>query len=89
MVFIVAEIGINWDGDFKLVKDLMKNAKKVGFNAVKFQAFDKNITKNHPESNRLLKSSISNSNVNKLIKFLARLTWNGFVLLCILTLLIF
>ena len=54
MVFIVAEIGINWDGDFKLVKDLMKNAKKVGFNAVKFQAFDKNITKNHPESNRLL-----------------------------------
>ena len=89
MVFIVAEIGINWDGDFKLVKDLMKNAKKVGFNAVKFQAFDESITKNHPESNRLLKSSISNSNVNKLIKFLARLTWNGFVLLCILTLLIF
>ena len=68
MVFIVAEIGINWDGDFKLVKDLMKNAKKVGFNAVKFQAFDKNITKNHPESNRLLKSSISNSNVNKINK---------------------
>ena len=68
MVFIVAEIGINWDGDFELVKDLMKNAKKAGFDAVKFQAFDKNITKNHPESNRLLKSSISNSNVNKINK---------------------
>ena len=68
MVFIVAEIGINWDGDFELVKDLMKNAKKAGFDAVKFQAFDKNITKNHPESNRLLKSSISKSNVNKIDK---------------------
>ena len=68
MVFIVAEIGVNWDGDFELVKDLMKNAKKAGFDAVKFQAFDENITKNHPESNRLLKSSISNSNVNKINK---------------------
>ena len=46
----------------------MKNAKKAGFDAVKFQAFDKNITKNHPESNRLLKSSISKSNVNKIDK---------------------
>ena len=58
MVFIVAEIGVNWDGSFELAEVLIKNAKKVGFDAVKFQAFDENIVKDHPESKRLMKSSI-------------------------------
>ena len=68
MVFIVAEIGVNWDGSFELAEVLIKNAKKVGFDAVKFQAFDENIVKDHPESKRLMQSSISQSNVNKINK---------------------
>ena len=40
MVFVVAEIGVNWDGDFELAKQMMNMAKKCGCNAVKFQAFD-------------------------------------------------
>jgi len=37
MIFLVAEIGVNWDGDFKLAHEIMKNAKEAGFDAAKFQ----------------------------------------------------
>jgi len=63
MVFLVAEIGVNWDGDIELAKEIMINAKKSGCNAVKFQAFDENILGRHPEALRLMKSSIREDNV--------------------------
>jgi len=68
MVFVVAEIGVNWDGDFELAKQMMSMAKKCGCNAVKFQAFDYNIVKEHPESDRLMKSAVSKDNVDKIDK---------------------
>jgi sialic acid synthase SpsE len=65
MSFLVGEIGVNWDGNLILLKEIMKKSKEIGINAVKFQAFnDKNI-KGHPESKRLLKSAISESNVKE------------------------
>ena len=36
-VFIIAEIGINHNGDINIAKKLIKNAKDCGFNSVKFQ----------------------------------------------------
>jgi N-acetylneuraminate synthase len=36
-IFFIAEIGINHNGDIKIVKDLIKVAKDAGCNAVKFQ----------------------------------------------------
>ncbi len=39
MVFVVAEIGINWDGDFEIAKKMIIESKKCGCDAVKFQAF--------------------------------------------------
>jgi len=66
MTFIVAEIGVNWDGDFVLAKNMIKKAKEVGCDAVKFQAFEKQQTKDHLESNRLLKSSISRNNIEQI-----------------------
>lgn len=63
MIFVVAEIGVNWDGNFELAKEMMINAKEAGCNAVKFQAFEENLIKDHPESSRLMKSSISKSNI--------------------------
>ncbi len=63
MTFIVAEIGVNWDGDFNLAKNMMENAKIAGCDAVKFQAFNKQILGNHPENEKLLKTSISHENV--------------------------
>ena len=64
MIFVVAEIGVNWDGDVSLVKDMMMKSKEAGCNAVKFQSFNKEIIKDHPERKRLLKSSISSDNVD-------------------------
>jgi N,N'-diacetyllegionaminate synthase len=63
MVFVVAEIGVNWDGNFDLAKDMMIHSKKAGCNAVKFQSFDKKIIQDHPQADRLIKSAISKSNV--------------------------
>ena len=37
--FIIAEIGVNHNGDLKLAKDIIYQAKKCGVDAVKFQTF--------------------------------------------------
>lgn len=67
-MFLIAEIGVNWDGDFNLLNEMMENAKNVGFNAVKFQAFLPDMVKDHPESARLVKSSISKENISQIDK---------------------
>ena len=36
-VYMIAEIGINHNGDLDLAKQLIVNSKKAGFDAVKFQ----------------------------------------------------
>lgn len=68
MNFIVAEIGVNWDGDFDLAHQMMVNSKKAGCNAVKFQAFNKSIIGDHPEFERLMKTSISDENITRIDK---------------------
>ena len=35
--YLIAEIGINHNGDIDVAKKLIKNAKETGFDAVKFQ----------------------------------------------------
>lgn len=71
MVYVVAEIGVNWDGDFELAKKMMLFAKNADCNAVKFQAYRKETLGNHPESERLMKSSISVNNI-EIISSLAK-----------------
>ena len=39
-MYLIAEIGINHNGDLKLAKDLIDKAKEAGFDAVKFQKRD-------------------------------------------------
>ena len=63
MVFVIVEIGVNWDGDFELVKEMIEKAKEANCNAVKFQAFNEEIVKDHPERSRLMKSAITKSNI--------------------------
>ena len=65
---IIAEIGVNWDGDFELLEEMMQQAKLAGCDLVKFQAFTKEMIKDHPESERLEKSSISKENVQRIDK---------------------
>ena len=66
MVFITAEIGVNWEGDFILLEKMMRDAKNAGCDAVKLQAFDEKIVSENPEKNRLLKSSISRNNIEQI-----------------------
>jgi N-acetylneuraminate synthase len=42
-IFIIAEIGINHNGDISLAKEMISSAKKCGADAVKFQKRDINI----------------------------------------------
>ena len=66
MTFVVAEIGVNWNGNFKLVQEMIENAKKAGCNAVKFQSFNESIVKEHPDKELLLKTSISKDNIDEI-----------------------
>jgi len=66
MAFIVAEIGVNWEGDYDLVKQMIEKSKICGCDAVKFQAYSEKMIKDHPEANRLIKSTISKENVEEI-----------------------
>ena len=66
MVFLVAELGVNWNGDFELVQKMMLNAKTLGCNAVKFQAFNETILGNHPQLPLLMKSTITEENIKRI-----------------------
>lgn len=55
-IFLIAEIGINHNGDLEIAKKLIDNALKSGFDAVKFQkrkidiVYDAELLKQHRES---------------------------------------
>ena len=66
MVFITAEIGVNWEGDFILLEKMMRDAKNAGCDAIKLQAFDEKIVSEHPKKSRLLKSSVSRDNIEQI-----------------------
>ena len=68
MSFIVAEIGVNWDGNYQIADEMIKKAKEAGCNAVKFQAFNEKIIGEHPEKKRLMKTTISEENIEKINK---------------------
>ena len=63
MVFLIDEIGVNWNGDFEIVRKLMMISKENNLNAVKFQSFSKEIVSEHPLADKLLDSSISSKNI--------------------------
>ena len=77
MVFIIAEIGVNWDGDFDLLRNMVEKAKRAGCNAVKFQAFQKDLVEKHPESSRLMQSAISEENIEKVNEICKNLGIDG------------
>lgn len=66
MVFITAEIGVNWDGDFCLLEKMMRDAKNFGCDAVKLQAFNENVLGDNPNKDKLLETSVSKENVNEI-----------------------
>lgn len=69
--FIVAEIGINHNGEINLAKNLIKSAKEAGADAVKFQTYNTElrVSKNSPIYNILKKCELSSETTEKLINF--------------------
>ena len=52
-IFLIGEIGINHNGSIKIAKELIRIAKKVGFDAVKFQKRTPEITTPKEKANTL------------------------------------
>jgi sialic acid synthase SpsE len=65
-MFIVAEIGVNWEGNFELLENLLLDLKKIDCHAVKFQAYNIDMIKEHPLRDRLMKSAVTELNVEKI-----------------------
>ena len=59
--FLVAEIGINHNGDLEIAKTLIKEAKDAGFDAVKFQKRDINIVYSKEYLDSFRKSPFGNT----------------------------
>ena len=70
-VFIVAEVGINHDGDFEAAKDLIKNAKDAGASAVKMQTYitEKRVPRNSPIFDILKRCELSFEQQKELFEF--------------------
>jgi len=68
MIFVVAEIGVNWNGDFKTLEDMFIKAKEYDCDAVKLQCFEEELIKKHPKSSELIKSSVSKKNIETIEK---------------------
>jgi len=66
MVFITAELGTTWKGDFFLLEELVDSCKKMGFDAVKFQALSEEKLSRHTELDYYKKASVTAENVNKI-----------------------
>ena len=68
--FIIAEAGVNHNGNFNLAKKLIKLAKKAGADAVKFQIYntEKLVPKNLPTASYQKKNSKISSQYDLLKK---------------------
>lgn len=68
--YIVAEIGVNHNGDMKTAKELINAAKKCGANAVKFQTFkaEKLVTKTAPKVKYQLKKNCEEETHYEMLK---------------------
>ena len=70
-VLIVAEIASNWEGSISKAKKLIKECKKAGANAVKFQMWRANdlYDSSHPNWKEIKKSEITFKKAQELKKY--------------------
>ena len=69
--FIVAEIGSNWEGNYVKAKKIIRECKKAGVDAVKFQMWKAEdlYNKSHPNWNEIKRSELSFQMAKKLKEF--------------------
>ena len=70
-VFITAEIGSNWEGNYAKAKKIIRECKKAGVDAVKFQMWkaEELYNKSHPNWNEIKRSELSFQMAKKLKEF--------------------
>ena len=70
-VFITAEIGSNWEGNYAKAKKIILECKKAGVDAVKFQMWkaEELYNKSHPNWNEIKRSELSFQMAKKLKEF--------------------
>ena len=70
-VFITAEIGSNWEGNYVKAKKIIRECKKAGVDAVKFQMWkaEELYNKSHPNWNEIKRSELSFQMAKKLKEF--------------------
>ena len=68
--FVIAEIGVNHNGDLKIAKKLIRKAKESGANAVKFQTFraDELVTEDAKKALYQIKKSNKNETQYEMLK---------------------
>ena len=69
--FITAEIGSNWEGNYAKAKKIIRECKKAGVDAVKFQMWkaEELYNKSHPNWNEIKRSELSFQMAEKLKEF--------------------
>ena len=69
--FITAEIGSNWEGSYIKAKKIIRECKKAGVDAVKFQMWkaEELYNKSHPNWNEIKRSELSFQMAKKLKEF--------------------
>ena len=69
--FITAEIGSNWEGNYAKAKKIIRECKKAGVDAVKFQMWkaEELYNKSHPNWNEIKRSELSFQMAKKLKEF--------------------
>ncbi|MFW5794999.1 MAG: N-acetylneuraminate synthase, partial [Bacillota bacterium] len=69
-IFIIAEAGVNHNGDLEIAKKLINTAVNAGADAVKFQTFSANrlVTKNAPKANYQNETTDKNESQYEMLK---------------------
>ena len=66
MVFITAEIGTTWQGDYDCLNDMVGGCKEMGINAVKFQALSQEKLDKHKELKYYADASVTKRNIPRI-----------------------
>jgi len=66
MVFIVAELGANWRGDFEVLKRMALRCHRAGVSAVKLQALSQDLLDRHPEWDWYSNASVTPENIQEI-----------------------
>ena len=68
---IIAEIGSNWEGNLSIAKKIIRECKRIGIDAIKFQMWRASdlYSKNHPDWKTIKKSELTFKKAERIKKY--------------------